>query len=136
MIKPIQRATLHQHQRSIALATALVCSLATLAYADVHVEGTPAAVRVTTSQDTIADVLSAFASPFNVKYRSAVPLDAAANASYSGSFGQVIARLLDGYNYVIKKDQDTTEIVVFGKRGEAAIPSKAPPARGILSRWQ
>jgi len=135
MTRTIQRATLHQHQRLIAFATALFCGFATLAYADVHVEGTPAAVRVTTSQDTIADVLSAFAS-FNVKYRSAVPLDAAANASYSGSFGQVISRLLDGYNYVIKKDQDTTEIVVFGKRGEAAIPPKAAPAKGILSRWR
>ena len=136
MTKTIQRATLHQHQRSIALATALICSLATVAYADVQIEGTPAAVRVTTSQDTISDVLSAFAAPFKVKYRSAVPLDAAANATYSGSFGQVISRLLDGYNYVIKKDQDTTEIVVFGKRGEAAIPPKASPAKGILSRWR
>jgi len=136
MTKTIRRATLHRHQRSIALATALVCGFATLAYADVHVEGTPAAVRVTTSQDTIADVLSAFASPFNVKYRSAVPLNAAANASYSGSFGQVISRLLDGYNYVIKRDQDTTEIVVLGKRGEASIPPKSSPAKGILSRWR
>src|SRR4051794_40201092 len=101
MTKTIQRATLHQ--RSIALATALIRGFATLAYADVHVEGTPAAVRINTSQDTIADVLSAFASPFNLKYRSAVPLDAAANTSYSGSLGQVISRLLDGYNYVVKK---------------------------------
>jgi hypothetical protein len=136
MTKTIQRATLHQYQRSIALATALSCSLATVAYADVQIEGTAAAVRVTTSQDTIADVLSAFASPFNVKYRSAVPLNATANASYSGSFGQVISRLLDGYNYVIKKDQATTEIIVLGKRGEAAIPPKASPAKGILSRWR
>ena len=136
MTTTIQRATPHQHQRSIGLAMALACGLATIAYADVQVEGTPAAVRVTTSQDTIADVLSAFASPFNVKYRSAVPLDAAANASYSGSFAQVISRLLDGYNYVVKKDQETTEIVVFGKRGEASIPPKASPAKGILSRWR
>src|SRR4051812_26382394 len=135
MTKTIRRAMLHQHQRSIALATALICSFATVAYADVHIEGTPAAVRVTTSQDTIADVLSAFASPFNVKYRSAVPLDAPANASYAGSFAQVISRLLDGYNYVIKKDQNTTEIVVLGKRGEAAIPPKPSSAKGVLSRW-
>jgi hypothetical protein len=95
-----------------------------------------AAVRVTTTEDTIADVLSAFASPFKVKYRSAIPLDAAAKATYSGSFGQVISRLLDGYNYVIKKDRETTESVVFGKRSEASIPPKEPPAKGILSRWR
>ncbi len=92
------------------------------------------AVRVTTSQDAIADVLSALAATFNVQYRTAIPLDAAASKSYSGSFGQVISRLLDGYNYVIKKDQETIEIVVFGRRGEVAIP--AQPTKGILSRWR
>jgi hypothetical protein len=118
-------------------ATALTCGLATTACADVQVEGTPAAVRVTTNQDTIADVLSAFGTNFNVKYRTAVPLSAASNGTYSGSLAQVVARLLDGYSYVIKKDQDTTEIVVFGRRGEAAIPPKAPPApKGVLSRWR
>ena len=95
------------------------------------------AIRITTNQDTIADVLSAFAASFNIKYRTAVPLTAASSGTYSGSFGQVVARLLDGYSYVIKKDQDTTEIVVFGQRGEAAIPPKAPPApKSVLSRWR
>jgi len=55
-----------------------------------------------TSQDAIADVLSALAATFNVQYRTGIPLDAAASKSYAGSFRQVISRLLDGYNYVIK----------------------------------
>lgn len=113
--------------------------VATIACAEVHVESSPTAVRVTTSEDAIADVLSAFAATFNVRYRTAIPLDAAANKTYSGSFGQVISRLLDGYNYVIKTDQETIEIVVLGRRGEVAIPppaSKAPPTKGILSRWR
>ncbi len=57
-------------------------------------------------------------------------------ASDAGSFAQEIARLLDGYNYVVKRDGKATEIVVFGQRGEIAIPSparSAPPA-GLLSR--
>jgi len=77
--------------------------------------------------------------PFNVKYRTAIPLDTAAHGTYSGTFGQVISRLLDGYSYVIKKDRETTEIVVFGKRGEVTIPPPAPkalPDKGILSRWR
>jgi hypothetical protein len=74
-----------------------------------------------------------------VRYRTAIPLDAAASATYSGSFGQVIARLLNGYNYVIKTDQETTEIVVSGRRGEVAIPPpapKAPSEKGIVSQWR
>jgi hypothetical protein len=124
---------------AVGLGAALICGLASAARAEVHVEGSPAAVRITTSQDAIADVLSAVAATFNVGYRSAIPLDAPANAAYSGSFGQVISRLLNGYNYVIKTDQGSTEIVVFGRRGEVAIPPpapKAPPAKGIVSQWR
>jgi hypothetical protein len=135
----VQRATTHRRRCSFGLATVLMCGLATIARAEVQVEGSPAAVRVTTSEDAISDVLVAFAKTFNVQYRTAIPLDAAANATYSGSFGQVISRLLDGYNYVIKKDQETTEIVVFGRRGEVAIPApkpKVPAAKGIASQWR
>ena len=133
------RTATRRHRCSFGLAIALTCSLATNACAEVHVEGNPMAVRVTTSQDAIADVLSAFAATFNVQYRTAIPLDAAVSKMYSGSFTQVISRLLDGYNYVIKKDQETIEIVVFGRRGDVAIlprETKGPPPKGILSRWR
>jgi hypothetical protein len=129
---------MRRHAWSFGLAMALACGLAPLARAEVHVEGSLSALRVSTGREAIADVLSAFA-PLNVKYRSAVPLDAAAGAAYSGSLGQVMSRLLDGYNYVIRKDQDTTEIIVFGRRGAVAIPPPAPtpaPAKGIVSRWK
>ena len=105
-----------------------MCTLATIARAEVHVEGDLTAVRVTTSHDAISDVLSALAAALNVRYRTAIRLDAAANAVYSGSFGEVVARLLDGYNYVIKRDQEAIEIVVVGRRGESAI--SVPHARG------
>jgi hypothetical protein len=114
------------HQRRYVLSVVFVC-LPTIARAEVRVEGSPAVVRVTTSRDTISDVLSALAATFNVQYRTAIPLNAAAGATYSGSFRQVISRLLDGYNYTIKTDDSkTTEIVVLSKRGEAINPPKAP----------
>jgi len=83
-------------------------------------------------------VLAAFAGTFKVTYRTAIPLDAVADTTYAGSFGQVISRLLAGYNYVVKKDGETTEITVFGRRGEVAIPPPAPKAApgGITSRWR
>jgi hypothetical protein len=136
MTRTVQDATKRQRRCSFGLATAFTCGLATIACAEVYVEGSPAAVRVTTSQDTISDVLSAFAVTFNVKYRTEIPLDAAANATYSGSFGQVISRLLDGYNYVIKRDQETIEIVVIGTRGKVSIPPPVHPAKGIVSQWR
>ena len=139
MITAIQRSTKRQRRCSFGLWAAVVTSLATSARAEVHVEGSAAAVRITTSQDAISDVLAAVAKTFNAQYRTAIPLDAAANATYSGSFGQVISSLLDGYNYVIKHEQETTEIVVVGKRGAVAIvppKPKAPPDKSIVSQWR
>src|SRR5712691_8518976 len=98
MTRTVGRTTMRHHRCLFGLATALACGLATIVCAEVHLEGSPEAVRVTASQDPIADVLSAFAATFNIQYRTAIPLDATANGTYSGSFGQVMSRLLDGYN--------------------------------------
>ena len=117
-------------------AAVLACALATAARAEVRIEGTPAALQVTTRQDAVADVLAALAANLDVKYRSAVPLDRAANAAYTGSLREVIARLLEGYNYVLRKEHDATEIVVFGRRGEAAVPPPKPAAPSVISRWK
>jgi len=122
----VRRASMNQRRCAFALSVVFVCSLPTIASAEVHVEGSPALVRVSTSRDTISDVLSALAATFNVQYRTAIPLDAAADATYSGSLQQVISRLLDGYNYMVKTDDSkTTEIVVFGTRGKVVTSLKA-----------
>jgi hypothetical protein len=149
MTRTTRRAPLHRCRRRSGLAAAPSCGLAIVtwatviwaevAWAEVRVEGSPAAVRVTTNHDTIADVLSAFAATFDVKYRSAVPLGATADAIYSGSLAQVIARLLDGYSYVIRNDRQATEIVVVGESGAVAVPPeapRAPPPPAIVSRWR
>jgi hypothetical protein len=111
---------MRQYRCSRWLVVVLACALATIARAEVRVEGDPAAMRVTTSRETISEVLSALAAAHHFRYRTAVRLDASANAVYSGSLREVIARLLDGYNYVIKGNRGTIEINVTGRRGEVA----------------
>jgi hypothetical protein len=120
----------------LVAVAALACGAATDASAEVRVEGNLNALRVSTSGDTLSDVLSAFGTRLPVKYRTAVPLNAEVNGAYSGSLSQVMSRLLDGYNYVIKNDHEMTEIIILGKNGEIAIPPKAPVAKGVLSRWR
>jgi hypothetical protein len=119
--------------------TVLACVFATVTRAEIKIEGSLASVRLTTDKEAISEVLSAFGGAFEVRYRTAIALDAAAGTAYSGSLGQVISRLLDGYNYMIRMDQKTIEIIVFGRRGEVTIPAAAtrvPPTAGILSRWR
>jgi hypothetical protein len=120
----------------LGAVAALACGLATGAPAEVRVEGNSNALRVTASGDALSDVLSAFGARLPVKFRTSVPLDAEINGAYSGSLSQVVSRLLDGYNYVIKQDSALTEILVFGKRGEAAVSPKPVSAGGVLSRWR
>jgi hypothetical protein len=128
--------TVCQTRRLLGLAMVLWCGLATIAGAEVRLEGSLAAVQITTKQGTISDVLSALATRFNVKYRTAIALDATAYATYKGSFEHVVSRLLVGYNYMIITDQGSTEIIVLGKVGEAVIAPQAKSPEGILSRWR
>jgi hypothetical protein len=121
---------------ALVAAAVLAYSVATVARAEVKIEGTLAAVRVATDQETISEVLSAFGGVFDVRYRTAIALDATAGTAYSGSFGQVISRLLNGYNYVIKTDRDSIEILVFGRRGQIVAPPDLRGADSILSRWR
>lgn len=133
-----RRASMHRSKYLFALATAF-SALATNAGADVHIDGTPAAIRITTNQNSIADVLAALSATFKISYQTSICLAAPAAATYAGSFGQVVARLLDGYNYIVKNDGETAEIVIFGKRGDAPIvaPSSTPSTpKDITSRWR
>jgi hypothetical protein len=132
----VQHATSGKRGCLFAAVTALACGLATAACAEVHVEGNPAALRFTASGDALSDVLAAFAAQWPVTYRTSVPLNAEIEGAYSGSLSQVVARLLDGYNYVIKQEPGLTEIIVFGKQGEAAVVAPVRPAKGVLSRWR
>jgi hypothetical protein len=105
-----------------------ICAVAapTIARAEVHIDGTVTAVHVTTDKDAIPDILSAFETPFNLRYRTSVPLNGNVSSEYSGSLAYVISRLLGGYDYVIAHDQGTIEIVVSGKHGEASAPVQKP----------
>jgi hypothetical protein len=131
-----QHTTARQRCRLLGAAMAITCCLGTSVSAEVRVTGDLNALRVSASGDPLSEVLSAFGTRFPVKYRTSLPLTSEINGAYSGSFSQVVSRLLDGYNYVIKKDQGLTEILVFGKKGEAVVPPTAPVAKGELSRWR
>jgi hypothetical protein len=138
-VRMINLAFASQSWWTFGLWAAFICGLPLPVQAEVHVEGSPAAVRITTNRDTISDVLSGIVANFNFAFRTAVPLDSAASTIYSGSLAQVVSRLLDGYTYVIKTDQQKTEIVVLGRRGEVAprrLELEARSVKGIASRWR
>jgi hypothetical protein len=86
----------------------------------VRVRGDATTLRLELRRTTIADALAAL-SAFNVSYRSSIVLDEEINGTYAGSPRRVIAHVLDGYNYVVRQDGASLEVVIFGRRGERAV---------------
>jgi hypothetical protein len=80
----------------------------------------PAAIRLQACRTTVAAVLSAL-SDYGISYRSSIALNEARNGTYAGSLAQVITRVLDGYNYVIKHDSSRLEIIIYGNKGKQAV---------------
>jgi hypothetical protein len=123
---------------SLSLAI-IVAASSTSARAEVRVQGDVAAVRVDASQASVSEVLSALGPAFNVRYRTSISLDGVIHGTYTGSLGRVISRMLDGYSYIVKNDEDTIEVVVFGRKGERAVaiePPRAPPGRHTATQWR
>jgi hypothetical protein len=124
----IQQLCRFAARRSTVLALAALCAgLPTTGHAKVAIEGVVTALRVTTSDDALSDVLASFSTTFNVRYRTSVALDTIINGTYSGSVERVIARLLEGYGFTMEYKGEAIEISVFGRgRGGTGLLSPAP----------
>jgi hypothetical protein len=94
---------------------------ADVADGSLRLQGRPAAVRLEACRTTVAAVLSAFATTYKISYRSSIALNEAHYGTYAGPLGQVIARVLDGYDYVIKHKNSHLDVIIYGKKGEKPV---------------
>jgi len=83
------------------------------------VEGTAEALRVETSDSPIQEVLAALRDALNLEYRTSIQLDQTINGTYRGSLQRVLARVLDGYDFILKNSSEKVELVVLGRKGFA-----------------
>ena len=97
------------------------------ARAEILLEGTPAAIRLELTQAPIGEVLAAFGERYGVRYRAALPLDQPITGSYAGPLPRVIARVLEGYDYVARISPEVIDIAYIRTRGNAA------PSRTVAS---
>lgn len=109
--------------------------------AEVRVSGDATALRVDAVDAQVIQVLSALRSALHIKVIAGIAPDKAVSGSYSGSLGQVLRNLLEGYNYVVMAHDGQIEIVVLGRHGDQAIaakPVQAPPAapRSLTAEWR
>jgi hypothetical protein len=92
------------------------------------VQGGRTRIHLELRQTTIAAVLSALRAAYNISYSSTIALDETRDGTYAGSLGRVISRLLDGYNYVIKRQNSALELDILGKNGAQAVPGPVTTA--------
>jgi hypothetical protein len=115
-------------------AFGLLSTVPTLAHAEIHVGGEPAALRVEAQNATLQEVLTALRSSFGLKIQASTSTDLnrSVSGTYNGSLREVITRLLDGYDFFVRKLGDDLEVVVVGfsaSSGAAPPPEIAGPTR-------
>jgi hypothetical protein len=106
----------HALRRSSVVA-ALVAGLAApsiTAMAAPQVSGSPQNVSIDAQNSSLKDILSALGKQFNIHYQSKANLDKQLTGTYEGSLRRVVARLLEGYNFIITTNQDMIEVTVLG----------------------
>jgi hypothetical protein len=111
-----------------AIALVFMQLQVSLAQGEVHVEGSPQAVRIEARNASQDELLQALGTTFHVRYQTSVALDQRINGNFSGSLAQVIAQVLAGYDYVTRHGSDGVQLKILRLSGKKPVAS-APPAK-------
>jgi hypothetical protein len=113
------------------MRTALVLALLALASVPLRAEtilaGDRDALRVTTHDAAIDEVLGAFREKFDLRYRTGQPLTRRLNGTYVCALQRCVAQILAGYNYIIRSDAERVEVIVLGDAGAPKLVGTGGP---------
>lgn len=102
--------------RIAVAAMLLLCALLS-ARAEILLQGDAAAVRIEVTQATVGEILAALRERYNVHHRTTIALDRPLTGTYAGPLPRVLARVLDGYDYVARFTADGVDIPYVRTRG-------------------
>ena len=114
------------------VATALIVTLGE-ASAMTKVEGESNAVSLTAENAPIGEVLAELSAKFGLVYTPTPSLDRTVGGTYSGTLQQVLARILDGCDYVVSYSVDKIELKILGQSGSTTHPSSLPPQPSLTT---
>ncbi len=97
------------------------------ASAKTMVERDSDAVSVTAENAPIGEVLAELSAKFGLIYTPTPGLDRTVGGTYSGTLQQVLARVLDGCDYVVSYSGDKIELKILGRSDSIPHPSGLPP---------
>lgn len=120
----------------VAIVTPLVQAPALAA---VQFSGDRNAVSIQARKTSIEQILKLLGREFDLQYTSSISLDREISGIFKGTLTQVVERILDGFNFVVKTDGRRIDIAVLGigtnisSAGAAATHLQAPKGVTVLS---
>jgi hypothetical protein len=130
-------ALLPQIATALLLAGCLSCGRSE---AEVRLSGTPDRLVLQTSDATMAEILAALRSSFDVEVKLSGNTVRRFTGVYSGSVRRVLSRLLAGQDYVVRSTADGISIRLLGQSGAdgaavaSSLPAAAPGSRLVALR--
>jgi hypothetical protein len=118
-----------------AAALAVVILTAGTVHAEVRVNGDASALQVVATQSNVAEALSALESAFRLRVKTPIVLDRAIDGTFTGPLPQILRRMLEDYDYVIRWQATEIELAVIGLSGDraAAVQRRRPPKNLAMS---
>jgi hypothetical protein len=111
-----------------ALLGAALAIAPTSVRAELQVRGDPQAVRIEARDTPVEEILAALGRAFGMHYQLLANLDKRVSGTYVGPLPRVLARILDGYNFILKTDNGSIAVTVIGTpNAAAAVPASAGP---------
>ncbi len=131
------RPRFSNRRRRAATALALAIAIATAGslHAEVRVNGNAGAVQVAATRSNVAEVLSALENACGLRVKASIALDRAVSGTFTGSLTQVLSRVLQGYDYIIRREATEIEVTLIGLQGDrvAAAARPRPPMTPAMS---
>jgi len=98
---------------ALPVAALLLQTVSISARADVQVSGETGDIEIVASEASLGQVLDALSTHYGVQSRLPPNLDRAVSGTFGGSLGQLLSRLLQGYNFVVVTSASGTKVVVY-----------------------
>jgi type II secretory pathway component GspD/PulD (secretin) len=95
------------------LSAIFLQALSMSAHADVQVSGKAEAITIEANDASLEEVLAALGTNCGLQYRYPADFNHSFSGTFAGSLPQVLSRLLQGYNFVVKSSESGTSVVIY-----------------------